>query len=133
MGKTAFISVSFQQREKLAPTINKIADVLKGFHIDAKVFVNTYAFETGDEERMMAIACQEIAQSDLLIAEVSCKAIGVGVEVGYAVGLGKPIIYMRHKDAEHSTTVAGISKYKVVYSTHGDMEKQLAELLDVIF
>ena len=133
MSKTAFISLSFQQREKLAPIINNITDVLKDFHIVAKVFVNAYAFEIDDEDRMMAIACEKIAHSDLLIAEVSYKAIGIGVEVGYAVGLGKPVIYMRHEDAEHSTTIAGISKYRIIYSTSDDMEKQLADKLALIF
>jgi nucleoside 2-deoxyribosyltransferase len=102
MGKTAFISMSFQHREELAPAINKITDVLRSFDVDAKIFVNDYAFEAGEEAQMMEVACQEIAQCDLLIAEVSHKAIGVGVEVGYAVGLGKPVIYIRQHHLFHT-------------------------------
>lgn len=77
----------------------------------------------------MNLACREIAQSDLVIAEVSHKAIGVGVEVGYAVGLGKPVIYLRHIDAEHSTTVAGISTFRIIYATYDDLGRQFAGLL----
>ena len=133
MGKKAFISLSFQHREELGPAINTITEVLKCFDVEAKIFVNEYAFKSGEEAQMMEVACQAIAQCDLLIAEVSHKAIGVGVEVGYAVGLGKPVIYIRHINADHSTTVAGISTYSLIYSTNEDLEKQLTKLLTVIF
>ena len=39
----------------------------------------------------------DIDNSDILIAEVSEKAIGVGIEVGYAKAKGKPIIYIKNQ------------------------------------
>ena len=58
------------------------------------IFAEEYRFAASEETQMMELACREIAQTDLVIAEVSHKAIGVGVEVGYAIGIGKPVVYV---------------------------------------
>lgn len=82
---------------------------------------------------MMTLACSLIRSADVLIAEVSQKAIGVGIEVGYAAAVGLPIIYLRQTNAEPSTTVGGIATYSVVYQTTEDLADQLRSALGVIF
>jgi nucleoside 2-deoxyribosyltransferase len=74
---------------------------------------------------MMQQAMLDIDQCDILIAEVSDKAIGIGVEAGYAKGKNKPVIYLRQKDCEHSTTISGISNYSIIYENINDLEQQL--------
>ncbi len=64
---------------------------------------------------MMQAACEAIRQVDLLVAEVSEKAIGVGIEVGYAAALGIPVIYLRKADSDYSTTVGGLAAYSLIY------------------
>ena len=127
--RLAFISVSYDKRKDADDAIQKIVSVLADLGIKANVFVDNYDFALDEEDEMMQISCHDIAQSDFVIAEVSHKAVGLGVEVGYAIGLGKPVIYLRHADAEHSKTVAGISSYKIIYETLEDIDKQLREII----
>ena len=77
---------------------------------------------------MMDAAFQEINRSDILIAELSKKAIGVGVEVGYACARGIPIIYLRNEKSEHSTTVSGSSNEHIIYKNPADLRQQLKKL-----
>ncbi|GAB5491885.1 MAG: hypothetical protein Phog2KO_21000 [Phototrophicaceae bacterium] len=128
----AFISVSYKNRQNVDNAIKKIISVLDDFGIKVNVFVDNYTFQQNEEDEMMKASCRDIAQSDFVIAEASHKAVGLGVEVGYAVGLGKPVIYLRQENSEHSTTVAGISTYKIIYKTADDMDKQLREILQEI-
>ena len=78
---------------------------------------------------MMQTAFAEIDKCEILIAEVSDKAIGIGIEVGYAKAKNKPVIYLRHATAEHSTTVSGASDYTVIYADDTDLKKQLSQLV----
>ncbi|MEO5581154.1 MAG: nucleoside 2-deoxyribosyltransferase [Saprospiraceae bacterium] len=72
----------------------------------------------------------DIDHCDILIAETSNKGIGIGVEVGYAKAKGKPVIYIRQKDAEHSTTVSGISDFQMIYSDSNNLKNQLTDIIN---
>jgi len=67
----------------------------------------------------------DIDNSDILIAETSNKGIGIGIEVGYAKAKGKPLIYLRNQNAEHSTTVSGICDFQIIYKNIHDLKNQL--------
>ena len=95
----AYISVSYSRRKNIKDVLNVITEVLQDTGIIPFVFIDAYSFSTSEEKQMMAKAMLNIDSSDLLIAEVSDKAIGIGVEAGYAKAKGKPIIYLRHTDA----------------------------------
>lgn len=125
----AYISISYNKRQKLNDELNSIVEVLKEFHIKPFVFVDIFKFSSDQEIEMMQQAILSIDDSDLLIAEVSDKAIGIGIEVGYAKAKGKPVIYMRNKKTEHSTTVSGISDAQVLYEDEVDLKKQLSIIL----
>jgi 2'-deoxynucleoside 5'-phosphate N-hydrolase len=85
------------------------------------VFVEKYNFDKTQEKQMMQQARHDIDKSSLLIAEVSEKAIGVGIEIGYAIALNKPVIYLRNSQSEYSTTVGGIVDHHIVYSSLEDL------------
>lgn len=125
----AYISVSFQGRIQAEKPLMAIAETLNAQAIDPFIFVDNYLFDPAQEKEMMLQAMKDIDNSDLLIAEVSDKAIGIGVEAGYAKGRQKHVIYIRRDDAEHSTTVAGISDYQVIYSNEVDLQQKLAIVL----
>lgn len=129
MNKTAFISMSFSQTYLIKTVVERLKAVLSTYAISVNIFVDDYTFDASEEDIMMKVSCDDIAKCDFLIAEVSNKAIGVGVEVGYAAGLGKPIIYMRQRNAEHSTTVSGISTYNIIYDSLDDMEHKLEAII----
>ena len=125
----AYISVSFSNRKMMDKEITDIVDSLKNLNISSLVFVDNYEFDLTQERQMMKQAMADIDNCDMLIAETSYKGIGVGIEVGYAKAKGKKVIYLRHIDKEHSTTVSGISDFKIIYIDTNDLKKQLTEIL----
>jgi 2'-deoxynucleoside 5'-phosphate N-hydrolase len=125
----AFLSFSYQHRHELRAEIACIIGVLARHNLAVLDFANTYRFDAGQEREMMRAALAEIRQSDLLIAEASHKAIGIGIEIGYAIALNIRAIYVRKATAEYSTTVGGVASATLVYSDLDDLEQQLANLL----
>jgi len=128
----AYISGSFSKRALMEEVINAIIETLQQFNIGPFVFIDNYKFEPAQEKIMMQQAMSDINNCDLFIAETSYKAIGVGVEAGYAKARGKPVIYIRHAEAAHSTTVSGISDIQIVYSTSKDLQEQLANSIELL-
>jgi nucleoside 2-deoxyribosyltransferase len=129
---TAYISVSFSKRKLADKAIDAITGTLKEFKIAPLIFVDAYKFDITQEREMMQQAMKDIDNCGILIAETSDKSIGIGIEAGYAKAKGKPVVYVRHKDAEHSTTVAGISDFKIIYNNSNDLQKELAGIMAII-
>lgn len=125
----AYVSVSFGDRQALQNELNTIKSTLAKFQIESFIFVDHYSFTGNQEQEMMKQAMKDIDDSDFLIAEASYKAIGLGVEVGYAKARNKPIVYLRKNNAEHSTTVSGISDFHVIYDSISDLESKLSEVI----
>ncbi len=126
----AYISVSFSKRKSIEKEITAIIDTLNEFNFSSHVFVDNYKFSLSEERQMMKQAMADIDNCDILIAETSDKGIGIGIEVGYAKAKGKSVFYLRRKDAEHSTTVSGISDFQIIYVDTNDLQYQLAGLLN---
>ncbi len=129
---TAYISVSHSNRKLIEKELNVICGTLKEFKIESFIFVDEYQFSLAQERQMMEQAMTDIANCDILIAEVSHKGIGIGIEVGYAKAKNKPVIYLRQKNSDHSTTVSGISDFQIIYRDDTDLQMQLTEILNKI-
>ncbi|HET6769991.1 MAG TPA: nucleoside 2-deoxyribosyltransferase [Chitinophagaceae bacterium] len=125
----AYISISYSKRKVLDRELNAIKTTLLKLNFVTFIFVDNYNFAVSEERKMMKQAISDIDRCDILIAETSDKAIGVGIEVGYAKAKMKPIIYLRHKNADHSTTVSGISDLQIIYEDIPDLQRQLEEIL----
>ncbi len=128
----AYISVSFNKRKSLDREIQTIINTLKDLKIIPLVFVDHYKFDSTQQRQMMQQAITDIDQCDLLLAETSDKGIGIGIEVGYAKAKNKPIVYLRQESAEHSTTVAGISDFQIIYKDTLDLQEQLIHVLKAL-
>lgn len=128
----AYLSLSYSKRRSIENEISVINDILNSFQIEAFIFVDQYSFQQDEEKKMMHQTLSDIDECDFLIAEVSDKAIGVGVEVGYAKAKNKPIIYLRHSTAEHSTTISGVSDYSIFYNDINDLKGRLSTILKSI-
>ena len=122
----AYISISYNKRKSLSEALNSITATLAEFNIESFVFVDHHKFAAAEEKAMMQQCVKEIDSCDMLVAETSDKAIGIGIEVGYAKAKNKPVIYIRHKDAEHSTTVSGISDFQIIYTNSSNINQPLA-------
>jgi nucleoside 2-deoxyribosyltransferase len=127
--KKAYLSISFQNRKHFQKEIIAIEEVLSECGFKLFVFVDVFHFSADQEKEMMQQAWKEIDESDLLIAEVSEKAIGVGIEIGYAIARNKTVIYLRREDAEHSTTASGSAKYSIIYRHLDDLSVKLRNQL----
>lgn len=126
---TAYISVSFNKRDLLDPELDALIRVLNDFGIVPFIFVDHYQFNPAQERIMMQQAMNDIDKCAMLIAETSDKAIGIGIEAGYAKAKGKPVIYLRGSTAGHSTTLSGISDFQIVYTDVSDLERQFREII----
>lgn len=125
MIKKVFISASFNNTKNIAREINVIKNTLIDLKIDFILFIESYKFSEDQEKEMMKNAFLEIDKCDLLIAEVSDKSIGVGIEIGYAKAKKIPVFYLRKKDAEHSTTASGSAIYSIIYSSQTELRRKL--------
>ena len=124
-----YISVSYQLRNALREELDAIKVALTSHQIEPFLFVDQYQFDPLDEMAMMKQALADIDSCGMLIAETSDKAIGIGIEAGYAKARNKPVIYLRNKSASHSTTLSGISDYRVYYENAADLQLQLESVL----
>lgn len=123
--RRAYLAVSLDHRPHLESVIQTLQNCLNKYSIDLFVFVDHYHFSSNEEVEMMQTAMIEIDRSDILIAEVSDKAIGVGLEAGYAAAKNKPVWYLRNKAAAHSSTVSGIASERIYYLDEQDLAHQL--------
>lgn len=123
--RRAYLAVSLDHRPHLESVIQTLQICLKQYSIDLFVFVDHYHFSSNEEVKMMQTAMMEIDRSDILIAEVSVKAIGVGLEAGYAAAKNKPVLYLRNSASAHSSTVSGIASERIFYRDEQDLSDQL--------
>lgn len=126
---TAYIAISYEGRQRLSAELETICAALKDVGIDPFVFVDHYTFHATEEKAMMAQAMNEIDRCEILLAVASEKAIGIGIEAGYAKGKGKPVIYIRDTAAPHSTTLSGLSDHQIIFSDYPDLSLKLKQVL----
>lgn len=130
--KQAFVSIGVQAKKLRGQEIAVIVETAAVAGIAPFVFVNEYEFSPEQLKEMMAATMRHVQAADFLIAEVSEKAIGVGIEVGMAAALNKPIVYLRHTGAEASTTVGGLATYSIVYENPDDLKAKLAPIIEAL-
>lgn len=118
MSKKVFVSIAYKSRETFASELQAIVELLDSLGMAPTVFVCEY-------QEMMQTALRHIRESALLIAEVSHKVIRVGIEIGYAVALNIPIVYLRKSTAPHSSTVEGVAGCAITYENLADLKNQL--------
>jgi nucleoside 2-deoxyribosyltransferase len=125
----AYLAIGYAGRQHKRAEIETIESVLNRLGIKLFVFAGTYKFAPHEEKQMMLQAFTEIDAADMLIAEVSEKAIGVGIEIGYAVAKQKHVIYLRTDEAEHSTTAAGSSGHIIIYKNTAELANGLNSVM----
>lgn len=126
----AYIAIPYQGREEIREELDTITSILNQCGVSPFVFADKYSFKEEEEKEMMQQAMEAINQSDWLIALASEKAIGIGIEAGFAKGKGKLVIYIRHIKAEHSTTLSGFSDYQIIYIDLQDLGQKLKRIVD---
>ena len=75
---------------------------------------------------------QIIKDSDLIIAEVSLKSTGMGIELGRAEVFGKRIICIYKKGADYPKVLRFVSKDFIEYNDSQDMINKIKNLISSI-
>lgn len=127
-----FVALSFQNRKTLQPYTEQIKNLARSNNDECVVFVEKQLPSTTPKE-MMQSALSELITADVLIAEGSTKEVGVGIEMGFAHALNIPIVLIRKRGSEPSTTMEGISQDDPIeYETGTDLYQILGERLSTI-
>ena len=127
--KKAYFAISYSNRKQFDKEIESLKILFNKNNVELLVFVDKYNFKTNQEKEMMRVAFEEIESSDFLIAELTTKSIGIGIEIGYAFAKEKPIFYLRKKDSEYSTTASGCSSYIIEYENESNLVKIMGNRL----
>jgi len=130
--KKAYFAISYSNRNQFDIEVDNLKKLFAKYNIELLVFVDVYDFKPTEEKEMMQTAFDEIDSSDILIAELTTKSIGVGIEIGYAVAKNKPVYYLRKTTAEYSTTAAGCSRFSIKYNNEIDLTIEMEKLLNII-
>ena len=117
----AYLAISYSNRKLFDKEVKTLIESCEKNNIKLLIFVDKYNFKENEENEMMETAFREIDESDILIAELTTKSIGVGIEIGYAFAKEKPILYLRKKDSEYSTTASGSASYIIEYENEFDL------------
>lgn len=128
-GGLAYLGISQSKRKQLEVEVQQIKEALQTCNMHIQIFVDDYVYQPGQDEQMMQAAFRQIEAADLLIVELSHKAIGVGVEVGFAYAKKIPIIYLKHQSAKWSTTVGGCASHVIEYDHPVDLKTKLVDKL----
>ena len=126
--KAAFIAISYKHHKRMRHVLDTIRQQVSDHGYDAFVFVEHYDFQPDQTKLMMQKSTHHIRECDLFIAELTHKAVGVGIEAGFAHACGKPIIYIRQVDADVSTTLSGISTAFLHYKNPHELAIKLQHL-----
>ncbi len=127
--KKGYLAISYSNRSLFNNEVESLKKLFKKNNFELLVFVDKYNFKANQEKEMMETAFNEIDNTDFLIAELTTKSIGVGIEIGYAFAKEMPIIYLRKKNAEYSTTASGSSTHIVEYENEFDLNESMEKLL----
>ncbi len=130
--RKAYFAVSYANRKLFGKEIKSLLNLFKKNNIKLFVFVDNYTFRSDQEKEIMKTAFEEIDSSDFLIAELTTKSIGVGIEIGYAFAKNKPIFYLRKKDSEYSTTASGCSNSIIEYENELNLVEMMGKQLKII-
>ena len=73
-----------------------------------------------------------IVGCDLLVAEVSTPSHGVGYEIGYALGLGKPVLCLHREGTPVSKMISGNRDPLLTVLAYSDGDDALQQLRDYL-
>ena len=80
-----------------------------------------------DPRELMGRTFEELGECQLLVADLAEKAVGLGIEAGYAYARGMPILTVAPQSADVSTTLEGISLRVYRYAEPAELVTPLRE------
>lgn len=121
--KSIYFATSYSKRSEFRDIYDLLTSA--GYIVMAPIY--DYVGKTDDFQALMQHSFDLIDKCDLVVADITYKEIGVGIEIGYARAKGKMTVYLRKEGSEVSTTSQGTANVSFEY-----MPNQLSEILDVL-
>lgn len=73
-----------------------------------------------------------IKNCDVLIAEVSVPSHGVGIEIAYALGIGKTVLCIHQQERKVSKMITGNSDPLLVVKSYSTIEEAISQARDFL-
>jgi nucleoside 2-deoxyribosyltransferase len=73
-----------------------------------------------------------IKTCDLVVAEVSFAATGLGIELGWADAFGRPIICIYRAGSTVPGSISFLTSNVIEYSNHADMISRIVDAISII-
>jgi nucleoside 2-deoxyribosyltransferase len=120
-----------KDRIKLKEKLMKISAIIEKKDHSTFVFsrdIQNWGDKNMDFKEIFPIAFKEISDSDLLLIFIDeySASTGIGLEVGYAKGLGIPIV-MAIKEDNSDNYLSGIYDVLIEYSNFSDLIERLED------
>ena len=106
--------------------IHKLYEPIK----DAKSLAMHNFFFPHDEKNKLVKTKEIIKNYDLVIAEVSIPATGLGIELGWADYSGTPILCIYEKGAKFSSSLKFITNNFIEYKNSNDLIEKINSFLN---
>jgi nucleoside 2-deoxyribosyltransferase len=71
-----------------------------------------------------------IKACDLVVAEVSYPATGLGIELGWADAFNTPILCIHHNKAKPSRSLSAITQHIITYDSSEGMVQEVSHFID---
>jgi nucleoside 2-deoxyribosyltransferase len=72
---------------------------------------------------------EQMKSIDLMIAEVSYPSTGLGIEIGWANALGKPVVGIHKAGTKPSSSLAVVCRDVVEYTDQSSLKSKIEEIL----
>jgi len=116
--KKAYLGIKFYEDNRNKDLINALISRLRRDGIEPICMasdVEQWGAVQLTPQELMQRTFREIDESDLVILEMSDKGVGLGIEAGYAVAKGKPLVVLIKEGHELSGTMQGITDVVITY------------------
>jgi nucleoside 2-deoxyribosyltransferase len=82
-----------------------------------------------DRPELMRVTLREIRNAHLVVVDLTEKGMGLGIEAGYAVARGIPVVVIAQRGSEISPTMQGISSDVFYYDEWTELEVYFHQIL----
>jgi nucleoside 2-deoxyribosyltransferase len=119
-----FISIKYHQDNKNRATIEGISSALEKSGLETCCVVRDleqWGEVKFNAQDLMRLTFDQIDSSDAVVIDLTEKGVGLGIEAGYAVAKGKPVVTIAKRGADISATLQGISQKIYLYDKFDEL------------
>jgi nucleoside 2-deoxyribosyltransferase len=135
VSRKAYLAIKYYDDLRNKSLIDEISVALGKAGIDTIVMVRDFEHwgqVKFNPKELMKIACKQIEEADVLVAEYSEASVGKSIEVGYAFAKNVPVIVIAKKGSNMPdplpAPLTGIAKEIIIYNKVDDLTEKFKAL-----